>query len=86
MGFVDETNKLLGIDNSLKKQTFCYVSPMFGIVVEGYKKIYELSNNKIMILCEDKKQLEILGENLLIKEISHKELAINGIIKTINFL
>ena len=86
MGFVDETNKLLGIDNSLKNQTFCHVSPMFGIVVEGYKKIYELSNNKIMILCEDKKQLEILGENLLIKEISHKELAINGIIKTINFL
>ena len=38
MGFINETAKLLGIDNSLKDQTFCYVSPKHGIVIEGYKK------------------------------------------------
>ena len=85
MGFFNETMKLLGIDNTLKNQTFCYVSPENGVVIEGYKKIYELSNTKISLICEDGKHLEILGAKLSIKEISHKELSINGTINTINF-
>ena len=85
MGFIDETTKLLGFDNSTANHTFCHISPMFGIVVEGYKKIHELSHNKISVLCQDKKTLEIFGEKLTIKEISYKELCINGVIKSINF-
>ena len=85
MGFINETIKLLGIDNSIKNQTFCYVSPKNGVIVEGYKKIYELSNTKITVFCEDGKKLEILGNNLSIKELSYKELSINGTINTINF-
>lgn len=85
MGFINETNKLLGIDNSIKNQTFCYVAPNNGVVIEGYKKIYELSKVKISTLCEDGKKLEIIGNNLSIKEISYKELSINGTISTVNF-
>ena len=85
MGFIDETAKILGFDHTLKNQTFCYLSPNCGIAIEGYKKIYELSNTKITVLCVDGKKLEILGNNLSIKEISHKELSINGTISTLNF-
>ena len=85
MGFIDETKHLLGIDHTLKNQTLCQVSPNYGVLIEGYKKIYELSNTKIMVLCVDGKKLEIQGKNLKIKEISHKELSINGIISAINF-
>ena len=85
MGFIDETKHLLGIDNTLKNQTLCQVSPNNGILIEGYKKIYELSNTKIRVLCIDGKNLEIQGQNLKIKEISHKELSINGAISAINF-
>lgn len=86
MGFIDETTKLLGIDKDIKNQTFCYLYPSKGIVIEGYKKIYELSNTKITALCEDGKRLEIIGNNLIIKEISYKELSINGIITNLNIL
>lgn len=85
MGFINETANLLGLDFSNTNQTFCYVSPNNGVVIEGFKKIFELSKEKIVVLCEDKKRLEILGNNLFIKEISFKELAINGVISTISF-
>lgn len=84
MGFINETAKLLNLDNQTK-QTFCYVSPSNGIVVEGYKKIYELSNTKITLLCDKASKIDLHGENLQIKEISHSEIAITGHIKNINF-
>ena len=85
MGFIDETKKLLGINNSLQNYTSCNVAPKHGIIVEGYKKIKELSKAKIVVLCEDQLTLEIVGTNLIIKEIANKELSINGTIKTLTF-
>ena len=85
MAFIDETYRLLNIAPTLKNSTLCQVSPSHGLLVEGYKKIYELSNTKIMVLCKDGKKLEIIGTDLKIKEISHKELSINGTISTLNF-
>lgn len=84
MGFINETREVLGLNN-LKNATFCYISPENGIIVEGYKKIHELSNTRIILLCEDSKKLEIIGNKLSIKEIAHKEISILGSIKTINF-
>jgi len=84
MGFIKETREILSLTN-LKNTTFCYISPNKGVVVEGYKKIYELSNIKIILLCEDTKKLEIIGTNLSVKEIAHKEISILGNINTINF-
>ena len=86
MGFINETKNLLNITNDFSNQTFCYLSPENGIVIEGYKKIYELSSTKITIFCEDNKRLEIIGEKLIIKEISFKEIAINGKITSVNIL
>ena len=85
MAFLDETASLLGIDEKTSTKTFLYVSPKRGVVVEGYKKIYELSDVKITLLCEDTLKVSVLGENLEIKEISHKELSIIGKVETVNF-
>jgi len=85
MGFINETNKLLGIDKTLKNQTFCNVAPNYGVVIEGYKKIYELSKTKIVLICNDGKKVEIIGSNLIIKEVSFSELSVNGTISTLNF-
>ena len=85
MGFLNETAKVLGIDHTLNNQTFCQVFPSHGIVIEGFKKILALERNKIVICCQDNKTLELLGKNLTIKELSHKELSVLGIIETINF-
>jgi len=53
---------------------------------KAYKRIFELSSTKILVLLENNNQIEIIGNNLKIKEISHKELSINGKIKTLNSL
>jgi len=86
MGFLDETSNVLGINNKLQLKTFCYVSPEHGIVIEGYKKIYELSKTKITLLCEQSKKIEVIGVDLSIKEIANKEISIRGQITQINFV
>lgn len=85
MGFLDETANILGLDEQTMAGTFCYVSPTKGMVVEGYKKIYELSTVKIILLCEDAKKLEIKGKDLKIKEIAHREISVVGNISSIEF-
>ena len=84
MGFIDETTRALGIDEKLKNKVFCYFSPLHGITVEGYKKIFELSHNKIVLICQNLSKLEIHGEDLKIKEIATSEICIKGRISTIN--
>lgn len=85
MGFLKETTKLLGIDENATDTVFCHVYPPKAIVVEGYKKLYELSNTKISLLCEQYKKIDIVGEGLQIKELSYREIAITGNIVTLNF-
>lgn len=82
MGFLDETADLLNVGNSF----FMYVNGTSGLVIEGYKKIYELSSTKITLLCEDNSKIEISGKDLSIKEISHREITILGKISSINFM
>lgn len=84
MSFFNESIKTLCINNS-PNLLYCQVFPDKGITIDGYKKIIELSNSKIIILSEQSKKIEILGRDLLIKEISNRELNIAGTILTINF-
>lgn len=86
MGFLNETAKALGIEQGITNQSFCYISPDNGIVVEGYKKVYELSIARIVLLLIDGRRIEILGNNLTIKELSHQEISILGSISTVNFV
>ena len=86
MSYIDETAQLLGIKDFDETKAFCYISFEHGIVIEGFKKLYEVSTNNLKILLCDNKQLEILGKNLTIKEISHKELTINGYITNLNLI
>ena len=86
MGFWDETKKILDINKEDISKPYCYICPSFGVVVEGFKKIYELSNTKITLLCSDGRKLDILGINLFIKELAHEEISIKGTISSINFI
>ena len=86
MGFLDETATALGIDEKTKTNTSCYISFSSGVVIEGYRKICELSNEKISLICEEGKTLTIFGNNLKIKEIAHREISILGTISSINFV
>ena len=85
MGFLDETAILLGIDNS-RPATFTCIRGNNAVVVEGYKKIIELSNTCIKLLCEDNMLLELSGKDIVIKEISHREIAICGDLSGVSFV
>ena len=85
MGFIEETAKVLGINQETSTNVFCYICPEKGIVVEGYRKIYELSETKITLLCDEGKKVDVSGQKLFIKEISHQEISINGIIQSVIF-
>ena len=85
MGFIEETSQMLGITN-FKNNTFCYLCLDSGVVVENYKKILEFSSTRIVLFCENNKQIEIVGCSLTIKELSYKELCIHGKITNLNII
>ncbi len=82
MAFLDETAKLLGIDEKTRTNTFVYASQS-GVVVEGYKKIQELSNAKITLIGNP--TTTIIGKNLQVKEISYREMSVEGEISSVQF-
>lgn len=84
MGFIDENLSALELGDLAKQDIVCYFSLSKGIVVNGYKKLFELSNTKIILSLNHLKKLEIIGENLAVKEISDGEIILVGQIKTIN--
>lgn len=83
MGFLDEVAKLLEFDEQAKAVPFVYFCLDKGAVVEGYRKIVELSQTKIILLCQDS-TITIEGRDLRIKEISYKEISILGKIQSIS--
>ncbi len=83
MAFLDETAAVLGIDEKTATNTFIYLSPTHGVVIEGHKKIYELSTASITVLCHDGQRVKVEGENLEVKEISHREICIVGKVSSV---
>lgn len=86
MGFFDETIKILDIKKTDLAEPYCCIFPTLGIVIEGYKKILELSETSISVLCGNGKKIDIIGSKLKIKEIAYKEISINGNISSLNFI
>ena len=85
MSFFDETLNNLNIKNKLNN-VFCSFSPDYGIVIEGHKKIIELTPTKIILLCSNNKKMEVLGNNLRIQNIATEEISISGTITAINII
>lgn len=84
MGFLNEQLSSLKIDDLSKQDVVCTFIIGKGICVEGYKKIFELSEKRIVLFIENKKSLEIVGENLQISEIAKNDIFILGTVKSIN--
>ncbi len=83
MTFSDETKNHLGTFADNVNDVVCTFSLANGITVEGYKKILELSDNKIVLLCQNATRIQILGTNFCIEEIAFGEICISGQIDSI---
>lgn len=86
MAYFFEQLESLNISDLAKESVFCTLILGKGICVQGYKKILELSCTKIVLLLKTGERLEILGNNLEIKEIATSEISVSGTVKNIGIL
>jgi len=83
MGFFDECKNALDLSKLGSSSATCYFLIGKGVVIEGYKKLFELSEEKILLLLGSGERLEVLGEKLEILELAKSEIAIGGKISSI---
>ena len=78
MSYFDENLKSLNLSELASETTVVHFILHGGIIVEGFKKIFELSNNKITLTLKTGETLTISGEKLEIKEIATGEISVSG--------
>lgn len=83
MSYFNENLKALNIKELIAEDTAIFFILNKGVVVDGFKKIFELSNDKITLSLKCGETLTISGTNLEIKEIATGEISVSGKIKNI---
>lgn len=83
MAYLNEQLGSLNISDLANESVCCTFILSKGVCVQGYKKIFELSNKKIVLMIKTGERLEISGENLEIKEIATSEISVSGVVKNI---
>lgn len=83
MAYLNEQLGSLNISDLANENVCCTFILHKGVCVQGYKKIFELSNKKIVLMIKTGERLEISGENLEIKEIATSEISVSGVVKNI---
>lgn len=83
MAYLNEQLGSLSISDLANESVCCTFILNKGVCVHGYKKIFELSNKKIVLMIKTGERLEISGENLEIKEIATSEISVSGVVKNI---
>ena len=63
MGFVTEINELLGIDN-IKNDLFITFMPSKGAVIQGYKKLLEITESTVVVVGNNKRKIKVTGLGL----------------------
>ena len=77
MGFLSEINELLDIDNVSSDLTITFM-PSKGAVVQGYKKLLEITDTKVLVIGNNKRKIEICGLNLEIFSLAPSEIVVHG--------
>ena len=83
MSFSDEIKESLKLDSDNINDVVCTFSFSSGITVEGYKKILELSDTRVVLLCQNAIKLQLLGNNFCVQEIAFGEICLSGQIDSI---
>lgn len=77
MNFIEEINELLGID-SIDSDIYVTYMPSKGVVVQGYKKLLEISDQNIVVLGKNKRKVKVCGVALEILSLSPAEIVVRG--------
>ncbi len=77
MSFLAEINELLGVSN-LNADLFITFVPSKGAIIQGYKKLLEITDNRLIVLGKNKRKIEVLGINLEIFSLAPSEIVVHG--------
>ncbi len=74
---LDEINELLGIDK-VSTDLLVTFMPSKGAIVQGYKKLQEITDTKLVVLAKNKRIIQICGTNLEIFSLAPSEIVVHG--------
>ena len=77
MGFMKEIYELLNIKEISSDMMITFMVGK-GIVIQGHKKLLKISEEQIIILGRNKRQIEIVGKSLEISTLASSELVVIG--------
>lgn len=77
MSFEQEIKEMLGLDKSIS-DIYVYVVVSKGAVVQGYKRLLEISDTRLIVLGKNKRKLQICGNNLEIFSLAPSEIVVHG--------
>ena len=77
MSFEQEIKEMLKIDEALSDMYVTFVVSK-GAVVQGYKKLLEISDTRLVVLGKNKRKLQICGNNLEIFSLAPSEIVVHG--------
>ncbi len=82
MSFITEINELLGIDN-LNGDVFVTFMPSRGAVVQGYKKLQEIGEERLVVVAKNGRKIAVYGKNIEIFSLAPSEIVIHGKIEKV---
>ena len=82
MSFVEEINNLLGFDASCTDMYVTFVVSK-GVVVQGYKKLLEINDTRLVVLGKNKRKLAICGNSLEVFSLAPSEIVVHGKVSSV---
>lgn len=77
MSFLTEINELLNIDNISSDMCVTFMVGK-GAVIEGYKKILQITDESVLVMGKNKRKICVKGKNIQIHSLAAAEMVIHG--------
>lgn len=82
MSFINEINDMLGSSEIAGDLRITFV-PSRGAVVQGYKKLQEISEERLVVVAANKRVIELVGKNLEIFSLAPSEIVVHGKVEAV---
>lgn len=77
MSFLTEINELLNIDSISSDMCVTFMAGK-GAVIEGYKKILNITDDCLVVVGKNKRKICVKGKNLVLHSLASSEIVVHG--------
>lgn len=82
MSFIQEISELIGT-NKLNGDIFVTFIPSRGAVVQGYKKLQEIGEDRLIVVAKNGRKIALCGKSLEIYSLAPAEIVVHGKIEKV---